>query len=64
MIRACKHSFDLEILEKQSKIEILTQKIVYEVHKENDTYVNIITIILSAFIAFVVAFTFKNRILG
>jgi hypothetical protein len=64
MISACKDSLDLDIEEKQSKIEKLTQQVVCEVHKENDTYANIITNILSAFIAFVIAFTFKNRILG
>jgi len=63
LINASKDYLDMEIIEKTSKIEKLTQQIVYEVHKENDTYVNIITNILSAFIAFVIAFTFKNRIL-
>lgn len=63
LISTSKDSLDLGIQEKQYKIEKLTQQIVCEVHKENDTYVNIITNILSAFIAFVIAFTFKNRIL-
>lgn len=63
LINASKDSLDMEIIEKTSKIEKLTQQIVYEVNKETDTYVNIITNILSAFIAFVIAFTFKNKIL-
>jgi hypothetical protein len=55
---------DLKIQEKQSKIRELLQQIDCGKSKEYDTYASIITNILSAFIAFVAAFTFKNRILG
>lgn len=55
---------DLKIREKQSKIRELLQQIDCGKSKEYDTYASIITNILSAFIAFVGAFTFKNRILG
>jgi hypothetical protein len=64
MMISNKDSLVKKIQVKLSKIEKLQQQIVSDVHKENDTYVNIITNILSAFIAFVIAFTFKNRILG
>jgi len=59
-----KDSIDLLIQKKHSEIGKLVQQLDSEVHKECDIYVNIITNILSAFIAFVIAFTFKNRILG
>jgi O6-methylguanine-DNA--protein-cysteine methyltransferase len=55
---------DIKIKESQSKIRELLQQIDCGKNKEYDTYANIITNILSAFIAFVIAFTFKNKILG
>ena len=55
---------DLKIQEKQFKIREILQQIDCGKNKEYDTYASIITNILSAFIAFVIAFTFKNRMLG
>jgi hypothetical protein len=52
------------IQDKQLKVRELIQKIENRKPRELDTYVTIITNILSAFIAFVIAFTFKNKILG
>lgn len=49
---------------KQEKIGELLSQIDNVGNKEYDTYFNIYIGILTTFIAFVIAFTFKNRILG
>jgi len=56
-------SLYLAIKEKYKTISELTQQIDSNVLKECDTYFNILINILSAFIAFLIAFTFKNKIL-
>ena len=52
------------ITESFSIIENHSQNLDSNLKKERDTYFNILINILSTFIAFVIAFTFKNRILG
>jgi len=64
LIRNRNDSVNLLIKEKYSIIQELTQHLDSNVPKESDTYFNILINILSAFIAFVIAFTFKNKILG
>jgi hypothetical protein len=59
-----KECIDLRIKEKYSRINELLLQIDCGKNREYDTYASIITNILSAFIAFVIAFTFKNKILG
>ncbi|MBI9055110.1 MAG: hypothetical protein JEY96_14910 [Bacteroidales bacterium] len=63
VITTRKDSLEQLIRVKQFKIGELMQKIENEVHKEKESYADIIRNILSAFLAFVFAFTFKNRIL-
>lgn len=57
-------SGNLNIQEKQFKVRTLIQQLNSDTHKEYDTYFNILINILSAFIGWVIVFTFKNRILG
>lgn len=58
------HSSNLNIQEKQFKVRTLIQQLDSDKHKEYDTYFNILINILSAFIGWVIVFTFRNRILG
>lgn len=64
MIKNRDDSMYLLISEKYSTVEELILKLDSSIKKERDMYFNILINILSTFIAFVIAFTFKNRILG
>jgi hypothetical protein len=57
-------SSNLNIHEKQFKVRTLIQQLNSDTHKEYDTYFNIFINILSAFIGWVIVFTFRNKILG
>lgn len=52
------------IIEKQIKIKALIQKLEDRNPNEYDTYFNILINILSAFLGWIIVFTFRNRILG
>lgn len=53
----------LDIQDKQLSVRCLIQKLNNGESKDYDTYVSLITNILSTFLAFIIAFTFKNKIL-
>lgn len=52
------------IIDKQIKIEALIQKLDKENPNEYDTYFSIIINIISAFLGWIIVFTFRNKILG
>jgi hypothetical protein len=63
-INLSKDTSTLKIQEKQFLVKALIQQLDNETHKEYDTYFNIFIGILTAFIGWVIVFTFRNKILG
>jgi hypothetical protein len=63
-IRERSDSILFAVKNKYSKMEKLILQLDSASSKEQDTYFDILINILSAFIAFVIGFTFRNRILG
>jgi hypothetical protein len=63
-IRLNKSLSNSNIQERQFKVRALIQRLDSDTNKEYDTYFSILINILSAFIGWVIVFTFRNRLLG
>ena len=55
---------NMMIQEKQLSVKSRIQQLADRTHKEYETYFNILINILSAFLGWIIVFTFRNRILG